>query len=56
MNQLIKIEDEVRFWATEFSPKSMQLFSEYMKISQNARLFSMVIMDMRSQKVVIGTL
>ncbi|KAG5619470.1 hypothetical protein H5410_019294, partial [Solanum commersonii] len=34
MNQLRKKEDEVRFWAIEFSPKSMQLFNEYMKIAK----------------------
>jgi len=56
MNQLRKREDEMRFWATGFSPKSMQLFNEYMKSAKNVRLISMVIMDMRSQKVVIGIL
>ncbi|XP_049397147.1 uncharacterized protein LOC125861247 [Solanum stenotomum] len=38
MNQLRKKEDEVRFWATEFSPKSMQLFNEYMKIAQKCKV------------------
>ncbi|WMV19855.1 hypothetical protein MTR67_013240 [Solanum verrucosum] len=38
MNQLRKKEDEVRFWATEFSPKSMQLFNEYMKIANKCKV------------------
>lgn len=38
MNQLRKREDEVRFWATEFSPNSMQLFNKYMKIAQKCKV------------------
>ncbi|MCD9643219.1 hypothetical protein HAX54_030479 [Datura stramonium] len=34
MNQLREKEDEMRFWATQFSPKRMQLFTEYMKIAK----------------------
>ena len=38
MNQLRKREDEVRLWATEFSPKSVQLFNDYMKIAQKCKV------------------
>ncbi|XP_015078858.1 uncharacterized protein LOC107022779 [Solanum pennellii] len=38
MNQLRKREDEVRLWATEFSPKSVQLFNEYMKLAQKCKV------------------
>ncbi|XP_060211541.1 uncharacterized protein LOC132638791 [Lycium barbarum] len=38
MNQLREREDEVRFWATEFSPKSMQLYNEYRKIAKKCKV------------------
>lgn len=50
MNQLREHEDSVTKWSGEFSPKTMKLYNEYMKIAQVCELIPMGIMDLRYQK------